>query len=253
MPRVRYIIAALLLAVLSSIGARAQSIYAVVWGHPMFVVGSSTLHSGLFRSTDLGRTWSHMGPRNLKAFSMDAVDLTLGRILFIAAGNGVHRSIDSGRTWKIVTDWRVTEVLDVHVDQREPRNILAATAYGLWLSSDGGDTWSNPGGSLQSVFVREIFGSDPMYAYTEDEWSPDGEYGYWQAPAGTLRWSALGSIRPSAPLRIGNVSSHGDRWTIGNTTLVGTWGDGVYREEAGSWHQSGLEGSQVWRLVVKRY
>src|SRR5438093_1498144 len=59
----------------------SQTIYAVVWGNPKYVVGSSTLHSGLFRSSDLGKTWQHLGPENLKAFSMDAVDSSRGRIL----------------------------------------------------------------------------------------------------------------------------------------------------------------------------
>jgi photosystem II stability/assembly factor-like uncharacterized protein len=105
---------------LSLAAPAARTFYAVVWGHPDFVVGSSTLHSGLYRSTDEGRSWAHLGPQNLKAFSMDAVDSLHGRVLYIAAGNGVHRSIDSGRTWKILTDWRITEVLSISVNQKDP-------------------------------------------------------------------------------------------------------------------------------------
>jgi|GEM_PF-1968302 len=131
----------LLLFVLAPLHLRAQTVYAVVFGDQSRVVGASTLNSGLFRSTDMGHTWEHLGPENLKAFSMDAVESAGGRLLFIAAGNGVHRSLDSGRTWRVVTGWRVTEVLDVAVKQNDPRWVYAATAYGVWYSNDTGSTW----------------------------------------------------------------------------------------------------------------
>lgn len=137
----------------STRAAAATTIYAVVYGNQKFVVGSSTLHSGLFVSADTARTWTQLGPRNLKAFRMDAVDSSRGRILYIAAGNGVHRSTDYGATWRITTTWRVREVLDVKVDQGDPRFVYAATAFGFWRSSDGGDHWEQPAGALHDRFM----------------------------------------------------------------------------------------------------
>lgn len=132
------------------------TLYAVVLGNQDSVVGSSTLGSGLFRSVDSARTWQHLGPRNLKAYSMDAVDRSNGRILFIAAGNGVHKSTDYGKTWRITTDWRMTEVMDVKVFQEDPRWVFAATAWGLWRSSDGGEHWENPEGELQHRYIQSL-------------------------------------------------------------------------------------------------
>lgn len=132
---------------------QATTIYAVVYGNQKFVVGSSTLHSGLFVSNDTGHTWTQLGPRNLKAFRMDAVDSSRGRILYIAAGNGVHRSTDYGATWRITTTWRTREVLDVKVDQGEPRFVYAATAFGFWRSTDGGEHWEQPPGLLHDRFM----------------------------------------------------------------------------------------------------
>jgi hypothetical protein len=149
-------------------GSVAQTVFAAVWGDPKQVVGSSTLNSGLFRSSDLGLTWTHLGPQNLKTFSMDAVDAERGRVLYIAAGNGVHRSLDSGRTWRIVTDWRITEVLDVAVDQQEPRRIYAATATGLWKSSDGGERWGrDPGEPGQTYMIRVVVTGDTVQALSD--------------------------------------------------------------------------------------
>lgn len=146
----------LLLCLLFSSTARAQTIYTVVLGNQNHVVGSSTLKSGLFVSYDNATTWKHLGPKNLKAYSMDAVDSSSGRILYIAAGNGVHRSMDYGKSWKIVTDWRMTEVLDVKIDQSNPNYLYAATAFGFWRSTDGGDTWKNPDGPLKERYCYRI-------------------------------------------------------------------------------------------------
>jgi len=133
-----------------------ETLYAVVLGNAKYVVGSSTLHSGLFMSRDTGRSWTHLGPENLKGYAMDAVDSSRGRILFIAAGNGVHKSTDHGATWRITTDWRMSEVMDVRVDQSDPRHVYAATAFGFWRSSDGGESWENPSSIARDLYIRRI-------------------------------------------------------------------------------------------------
>lgn len=157
MVRARIVLSVFALALLAAgIASAETAIYAVVLGNPKYLVGSSTLNSGLFRSMDQGITWEHLGPRNLKAYAVDAVDSSRGRILYLAAGNGVHRSIDGGATWRIITDWRITEVMDVKVDQRDPRRIYAGTAFGLWRSLDGGETWENPDGMLKTRYVYRI-------------------------------------------------------------------------------------------------
>jgi hypothetical protein len=293
----------------------SQTIYAVVWGNPKYVVGSSTLHSGLFRSSDLGKTWEHLGPENLKAFSMDAVDSSKGRILYIAAGNGVHRSLDSGRTWKIVTDWRVSEVLDVKVDQSDPRRVYAATAFGLWRSGDGGETWENPEGRFKNQYVSSL--TLIRHAYKDWYWTSsdsalardrtlidaegfvstdngstwykprncpqsvnaDTEFdmrvvGLLTKPDGSLlsvplfndhekyqiAWGDKGvralsrRDRPLIDLTSGLPTSTVRQLIYAKSTLLaGTWGDGIFRREGEKWVPSGLEGSQVWRLVVKEY
>jgi len=152
----RTIIILLAALLLPAESAPAETVYAVVIGNPKQLAGSSTRSSGLFRSTDNGGTWEHLGPDNLKAFAMDAVDSSRGMILYIAAGNGIHRTTDGGATWKIVTDWRVREVLDVKVDQNDPRRVYAATAFGFWRSEDGGETWTNPEGMLKQRYLYRI-------------------------------------------------------------------------------------------------
>lgn len=156
--RITTIFLALLLLLLGSATPPllCETIYAVVLGNQAHVVGSSTLESGLFVSTDRGDTWRQLGPRNLKAYRMDAVDSSEGEILYIAAGNGVHKSTDAGETWKIMTDWRITEVLDVAVDQRDPNYVYAGTAFGLWYSDDAGESWQKSVGELENTYIYQL-------------------------------------------------------------------------------------------------
>jgi len=331
-----------MIAAITSCDAGAETLYAVVLGNPKFVVGSSTLHSGLFASRDGGRSWTHMGPENLKAYSMDGVDASGGGTLYIAAGNGVHKSTDSGRSWKIVTDWRITEVLDVKVDQRNPGRVFAATAYGFWVSTDGGASWDRPiappaegyiyrlayrdrqviilGDSGVSRFEPEIgvgtFSSEDRmpapralveippfgtivstvgsptlnrlaYLRSPDPYasgslprapgprerglarallqaptmniydlllsgSPDsmlyaaGDAGVHAIPASfASSWKDLTGSLP-------NRMVHALAWLPSSGTLMaGTFGDGVFRRERSGWVAAGLDGGQIWRLVVK--
>ncbi|MEP7219150.1 MAG: hypothetical protein ABI876_09550 [Bacteroidota bacterium] len=267
----------LLLLLLLMMPARlaGQTLYAAVLGNQNYVVGSSTLHSGLFRSSDTGKTWEHLGPENLKAYSIDAVDSSRGRILYIAAGNGVHRSTDFGGTWKIITGWRMTEVMDLAVDQRDPRTIYAATAFGFWRSTDGGTTWENPPGLLAERYVRGIqvygatisaTGSDSLYQSNDRgiTWRAtapiiDRQYdsvmiGHWLYIAGEkgiTKRSSNGN-GPSIDITddLPNQVIHAIA-PAGDGLIAGTFGDGLFRLEGKSWKPTGLPGSQIWRLVVK--
>jgi hypothetical protein len=267
-----------------------QTVYAVVLGNQKYVVGSSTLHSGLYRSSDLGKSWEHLGPENLKGYSMDAVDSSHGRILYIAAGNGVHRSVDSGRSWKIVTDWRMTEVMDVVVDQQDPRWVYAATAWGFWRSSDSGKSWSNPGGVFQQRYISRLEESGSiLFAEESDtlfssvnkgsQWSKmtfprlmPGTYDVVQPLVQStyplvLEYYAdrngvgefVDTVPRYEPKSINTglppaTAVHALAWLPSSGTLLaGTFGQGVYRREGETWTPSGLEGSQIWRLIVKEY
>jgi hypothetical protein len=313
-------IAVVLLFFLASCWCAGETIYAVVIGNAKYVVGSSTLHSGLYISRDTARTWEHLGPKNLKAFSMDAVDSSRGRILYIAAGNGVHRSTDHGRTWKITTGWRITEVLDVKVDQRDPSRIYAATAFGLWRSTDGGETWENVPGPLSSRYTYRLdYLDNNILAISADNGihllhdhtslrsvlfgiTPRGVLSlpynaklvatgtgprFYSSNNNSIWMQTLGITPPtmntyaialdagfhayaggdSGIWRI-DLNSNASAWsditgnlpnrtihaiaTIGREVIVGTFGEGLFRRSNETWVAAGLEGSQVWRLVVKK-
>ncbi len=136
--------------------------------------GSITQGDGVYKTTDGGKTWRHLGLKETQAISRIRVHPTNPNIVYVAAlghpygdneERGVFRSTDGGNTWKkvlYVSD--KAGAADLIIDRTNPDVLYASTwqvyrkAYKmwgggpdckLWKSLDGGDTWieltRNPG------------------------------------------------------------------------------------------------------------
>lgn len=123
---------------------------------------------GLWKSTDAGSTWKHIGLADSRHISRICIHPTNPDIVYVAAmGNlwkpnemrGIYRSTDGGQTWKRILYINDTAGAgDLTFDPGNPRILYAATwnmkrnGYRmdsggpdskLWKSTDGGDTWEN--------------------------------------------------------------------------------------------------------------
>jgi photosystem II stability/assembly factor-like uncharacterized protein len=123
---------------------------------------------GVWKSTDAGATWKHMGLSDSRHISRIRIHPKNPDVVYVAAmGNlwkpnemrGVYRSLDGGITWKKVLYINETAMAgDLAMDPNNPRILYAATwnmkrnGYRmdsggpdskLWKSIDGGDTWEN--------------------------------------------------------------------------------------------------------------
>lgn len=136
--------------------------------------GSITQGDGVYKSTDAGKTWRHLGLKETQAISRIRVHPTNPDIVYVGAlghpygdneERGLFRSIDGGNTWKkILYVSPKAGVADLIIDRKNPKIIYATTwqvyrktwkMWGggpdckLWKSVDGGDTWidlsRNPG------------------------------------------------------------------------------------------------------------
>lgn len=129
--------------------------------------GVTTTHGdGVYRSTDGGRTWSHLGLEKTRQISRIRVHPADPDLVYVAAqGNpwvanaerGIYRSADGGRSWiKVFEVDAETGASDLILDPQNPRILYAALwqhrrrpwkvisggpGSGLYKSVDQGDTW----------------------------------------------------------------------------------------------------------------
>ncbi len=124
--------------------------------------------NGMYKSTDAGRTWTHIGLRDTRQIGRILVAPQNPDVVFVAAlghaygpnsERGVFRSKDGGASWqKILFKDNDTGAIDLAFDPRNPQTIYAALwqtrrppwnvyppsngpGSGLYKSTDGGDTW----------------------------------------------------------------------------------------------------------------
>jgi photosystem II stability/assembly factor-like uncharacterized protein len=123
---------------------------------------------GIYKTTDAGRTWSHVGLRATKHIGRICIHPSNPDIVYVAAlgdafganeERGVFRSCDGGKTWaKILHRGADSGAVDLSMDPNNPRMLFAAfwearrsfwnlssggPGSGLFRSTDGGDTWED--------------------------------------------------------------------------------------------------------------
>src|SRR5438552_7692031 len=124
--------------------------------------------NGMYKSTDAGKTWTHLGLRDAQQIPTIAVDPNDPNRLFVAAlghpygpneERGIFRSTDGGKTFqKVLYKNDLTGGIDVMLDPSNSQNVYAALwqaqqgpwenayfggpASGLFKSTDGGTTWN---------------------------------------------------------------------------------------------------------------
>ena len=133
--------------------------------------GNVAAGNGIYKSTDGGKTWSHVwkqeGQIGTMAVHPKDPDIAFAAVLGHAFGpnpeRGVYRTTDGGKTWKQVLEKDAdTGASDVALDPSNPNNVFAGLwqarrrpwemtsggpGSGLWVSRDGGDTWKQLTGS----------------------------------------------------------------------------------------------------------
>ena len=157
---------------------------------------------GVYKSTDAGKTWTHIGFDNSDAISKIRIHPANPDVVFVADfgrygtpsdERGIFKTADGGKTWKkVLFRDNKTGGIDVAIDRRNPNVMFAALweAYrieyqmssggpgsGFFKSTDGGETWTEitranglPQGLVGKISVS-ISGADSnrVYALIENE------------------------------------------------------------------------------------
>ncbi|MDX1671082.1 MAG: glycosyl hydrolase [Balneolaceae bacterium] len=166
--------------------------------------GNMSAGDGVYRSTDGGKSWTHMGLGDTQFIGEIVIHPENEDIIWVAAlghafgteGNeerGVFKSTDGGETWrKVLYHNRHAGAVDIEIDPTNPRILYASLweAYrlpwkmssggsgsGLYKSTDGGESWTNiskrpglPKGILGKVGVAvSPANPDRIWAIIENE------------------------------------------------------------------------------------
>jgi photosystem II stability/assembly factor-like uncharacterized protein len=128
--------------------------------------------NGIYKSTDAGETWQHLGLDDTRHIARILIDPRSPEIVLVAAlghsfgpneNRGVFRSTDGGKTWKkVLYKDNVTGAVDLCFEPGNPRVVYATlwqgirkpgqrgTSYGpgsgLYKSVDEGVTWTQVAG-----------------------------------------------------------------------------------------------------------
>lgn len=128
---------------------------------------SSPWGNGVYRSTDAGRTWTHLGLENTHHISRIQVHPRDPDVAYVAAvghlwgsnpERGVYKTTDAGRSWtQVLFIDDVTGAIDLAMDPSDPQTLFAAMyqrqrkpwgfngggpGSGIYRTVDGGATWT---------------------------------------------------------------------------------------------------------------
>ncbi len=164
---------------------------------------------GVYKSTDAGETWTHVGLRETRHIAKLQIHPTNPDIVYVAAmgdmfgpnpDRGVYRTMDGGDTWeRILYRGESAGAVDLSIDRTNPKVVIAALNHhvtymwdeesggpstGLFKTTDGGDTWTditrNPG--MPEGLIGKIgmsispASSDRVYAFIEADGGQGGIY-----------------------------------------------------------------------------
>ena len=162
---------------------------------------SSPWGNGVYKSTDAGRTWTHLGLTETLHISRIVIHPSNPDVVYVGAvghlwganeERGVYRTTDGGTTWdKVLYIDENTGVIDLAMDPDDPQTVFAAmyqrrrTAFGfngggpgsgIYRTTDGGTTWTEqrdglPEGNMGRIGL-DIYRRDGNIVYAQVEARP---------------------------------------------------------------------------------
>jgi len=186
---------------------------------------------GVYKSTDAGKTWAHLGLRNSQGIPALAVDPRNPNRVFAAAlghpygaseERGIYLSTDGGQDWqKVLSKDSNVGGSDVQIDPSNPEIVYASlwevrlgpwedgnqysgTGGGVFKSTDGGKTWRALSNGIPKGIIQvdvAIAASQPSRLYASVA-TNEPSVGIYRSDDAGENWTRI-TTDPRPALRIG--------------------------------------------------
>jgi photosystem II stability/assembly factor-like uncharacterized protein len=244
---------------------------------------------GVYKTTDGGSNWTHVGLETTMAISKIRVHPTVTNTVYVAAiGNpfgpspdrGIYRSTDGGASWEqIFFKSDVAGVIDLVLDPTQPDVLYAAVFQlqrktwqvwaggpdsGMWRSTDGGDTWEditrNPGLPQTGDLGRIGLGHSPAMPHRITALIDSEERaGLYQSDDGGENWTFVSddaniTVRPFYFYHLYASPADGDElWVLTNKLWQSLDGGKTWTQRAGTkddFHDMWMDPKNPDRMIV---
>ncbi len=182
----------------------------------------TSMGDGVYKSTDGGKTWKHIGLDETRHISDVIINPKNPNIIFVAAQGaqygaskerGIYRSLDGGTTWEnVLFVDENTGASSLTMDMKNPLILYAAmwqhtrypwtmesggTSSGIYKSNDGGTTWEKLKEGLPDEFGKvgiSVSRANPelVFAVIEAEGKKGGVY---RSDDAGKKWKQVNSDR----------------------------------------------------------
>ncbi len=186
--------------------------------------------TGMYKSTDGGNTWLHLGLDSSYCFGNIAVNPVSTQTVFAAAlgstrrkndQRGIYKTTNGGSSWErklYVAD--SVGAIDVAIDPSNPSKVVAAMwerqrredyikyggrNSGIYISSNSGETWAQPGGGFPvndanlGRISLDISVSNPQWIYALTANTSGTSRGLYRSINGGINWTLINnSAAPSS-------------------------------------------------------
>ncbi len=184
---------------------------------------SSSWGDGVYKSTDGGKSWKHMGLKDSKQIARIIVDPVDHEVVYVAAlgdlwkaggDRGVYKTTDGGISWsRVLEAGPDAGAVELVMDPTNNKVLYAATYQrrrsswgmngggpnsGLWKTTDAGRTWTRlttglPEGSIGRSGL-DVYRANPNIVYARIEHPTQG--GVYRSDDAGTSWRKMGATNP---------------------------------------------------------
>lgn len=238
------------------------------------ISGYPFIGNGIYKSTNGGDTWTHLGLTDQRIISRIVIDPFDSDIIYVACmglpmernnDRGLYKSIDGGNTWSqvlFISDQ--TGIADLLIDPSNPSILYAATwtrirnntesivaseEAGVYKSTDGGNNWTLLGNGLPTGELGRVglamssLNSNTIFALYVG--SDSQLYGIYKSTDGGASWTEI-PTSTSTGLFANALGGFG--WYFGQIRVSPTNDDHLYMLGVYSWFS--FDSGNTWSILT---